>query len=118
MFDWVARHWKAIAVTTAAIVVGVGLTIATGGLLGVPALVALGGGIVGGGGGAAALATAVGAVGSALAAYFLGNTLDDRPSTLKGALGSVALNVALSFALLGVFRLAEPVLANVMTPLV
>lgn len=114
MFGWIARHWRAIAVGVAAVVVGVGLTVLTGGLLGVPALVALGGGIVGGGGLTAAFATAVGAFGSGITAYLLGNYLEGRESTVGGALREGGMAVLLTFATLGLSRVAAPVVSRVL----
>lgn len=114
-----ASHWKSIAVIAATVVVGVGLTVLTGGLLGVPVLAALGGGILGGGGLAAATASAVGAFGAGITGYLLGNALDHKASTLKGALVQGALSTALTFATLGLGKgigLAAPFVARWLAP--
>jgi hypothetical protein len=87
-----------IGVPAAAI--GIGVTILTGGLLGVPALIALGGGLFGGGA-AAAAATAVGAVASGLASYFISRKLDGLPLTVKGALVNVGFTLGMTYAGLG-----------------
>jgi hypothetical protein len=117
--SWFANHWKTIAVIGASIVVGVGLTVLTGGLLGVPALVALGGGVLGGGGLAAAAASAVGAFGAGVTSYLLGNALEHRASTWKGALVQGALSTALTFGTLGLGKgigLAAPFVSRWLAP--
>jgi hypothetical protein len=106
---WFARNWRALAVGLVATGVAVGLTVATGGLLGVPALTALGAGFFGGGL-AASAASLVGAVGGGLASWYLGRRAG-LPDHL-GPSGHILVSIGLTFVSLGMARFAlvgEPV---------
>jgi len=102
--SFLASHWTTIAVVAAVVVVGVTLTVASGGLLGVPALAALGGGVIGGGGLAATAASAIGAFGAGVTGYLLGNALNHRASSWKQALVEGAKSTLLTFATLGLAK--------------
>ncbi len=94
---------RMLLIAIPAVAVGFGVTVLTGGLLGVPALTALGGGLFGGGG-LAALSAATGAVASGLFSYLIRQGLDDKPPTVKGALVNVALTLGMTYAGLGILR--------------
>jgi hypothetical protein len=109
---FVAKHWKTILVVGVSTIVFVAATALTGGLAG-PALLALGGPIL-----ATATGLAVGGAASGLSAYLLGQWLDHRPITLKGALTAVAVSTVVSLATAGIGAKFAPVLTKAATPIV
>ena len=112
MWSFLKNHWKTIAVVGAASVAFVAVSVLTAGVA--PALL----GVAAGGSAATLLGVGAGGAASGLTGYAVGQWLDHRPMTVKGAVTAAAVSTVLSVATLGIGSRLTPLVTRALAPTV